>query len=142
MQSSRRTIAALCAIRGPDATLFAGCTVPKFSQNCLNMTNEPTQDQDPRFFEMTISQAADPHHLASYHAAADQTLLQSALAAGLDVPNSCRNGTCRTCICELESGEIVYRIEWPGLSREEKAEGYILPCVAYPVSDVRLKWPA
>ncbi|RYF40147.1 MAG: 2Fe-2S iron-sulfur cluster binding domain-containing protein, partial [Comamonadaceae bacterium] len=31
-------------------------------------------------------------------------LLQAAATAGLDMPSSCRNGTCRTCICRLESG--------------------------------------
>jgi hypothetical protein len=29
-------------------------------------------------------------------------------------------------------------MEWPGLSREEKEEGYVLPCAAYPCSDVVL----
>ncbi|MBG6071556.1 MULTISPECIES: 2Fe-2S iron-sulfur cluster binding domain-containing protein [unclassified Polaromonas] len=50
--------------------------------------------------------------------------------------SSCRNGTCRTCICRLVSGQVVYRIDWPGLSLDEKREGFILPCVAYPASDV------
>ena len=36
----------------------------------------------------------------------------------------------------LTSGSVHYRIEWPGLSAEEKQAGYILPCVAYPLSDV------
>jgi hypothetical protein len=36
----------------------------------------------------------------------------------------------------LLSGEVRYDIEWPGLSAEEKAEGWILPCVAKPTSDV------
>jgi len=34
---------------------------------------------------------------------------------------------------------VRYTIEWPGLSAEEKAEGYVLPCVAYPGSDVTLR---
>ncbi|SFU40234.1 Ferredoxin [Polaromonas sp. YR568] len=63
-------------------------------------------------------------------------ILQSALLAGVVMDSSCRNGTCRTCICRLASGEVAYRIEWPGLSAEEKREGYILPCVAYPLSDL------
>jgi hypothetical protein len=33
-------------------------------------------------------------------------------------------------------GEVAYRIDWPGLSRDEMREGFILPCVAYPMSDV------
>jgi ferredoxin len=66
----------------------------------------------------------------------DLPLLVSAEHAGRLLASSCRNGTCRTCICLLVSGQVAYRIAWPGLSAEEKAEGYILPCVAYPVSDV------
>jgi ferredoxin len=69
-------------------------------------------------------------------APADTTILHAAEQAGIDLPSSCRNGTCRTCICKLESGSVRYLVEWPGLSIEEKREGYILPCVAVPVGDV------
>jgi hypothetical protein len=41
-------------------------------------------------------------------------------------------------MCRLASGTVQYRIDWPGLSREEKAEGWILPCVAYPLADLVL----
>ncbi len=70
-----------------------------------------------------------------------RTLLQSAQAAGIELPSSCRNGTCRTCICKLLDGQVRYRIEWPGVSADEKAEGWILPCVAEPVGDVTLDVP-
>ncbi|MBI1773100.1 MAG: ferredoxin, partial [Burkholderiales bacterium] len=40
------------------------------------------------------------------------------------------------------SGEISYQIDWPGLSMEEKQEGWILPCVALACSDVVLDVPA
>ena len=59
-----------------------------------------------------------------------QTLLQSAERAGLAWPSSCRNGTCRTCLKPLRAGSVSYRIEWPGLLPEEKAGGWVLPCVA------------
>lgn len=72
----------------------------------------------------------------SFEAPASLSLLQAAQIAGLDMASSCRNGTCRTCLCRLTSGRVAYRIEWPGLSAEEKQAGYILPCVAYPLSDV------
>ena len=67
-----------------------------------------------------------------------EPLLPAAEMAGVPLPSSCRNGTCRTCICRLLEGQIHYRIPWPGLLAEEKAEGWILPCVAYPLSDVVL----
>lgn len=67
------------------------------------------------------------------------SILQSGLQSGIRLPNSCRNGTCRTCMCKLFTGEIRYQIEWPGLTREEKAEGWVLPCVAEASSDLVLE---
>lgn len=74
----------------------------------------------------------------AFDAPAGQTLLLAGLAAGVALPWSCRTGTCRTCIAQLLEGRIEHRIPWPGLSREEKAEGFILPCVAEPRSDVTI----
>lgn len=77
----------------------------------------------------------------AFEAAAGQSLLQAGLAAGIELPSSCRNGTCRTCLCRLVSGNIRYRIDWPGVSADEKDEGWILPCVAEATSDVTLDVP-
>lgn len=71
-----------------------------------------------------------------YDVDGDLTLLEAAELSRIELPSSCRNGTCRTCMCRLVSGEVTYTIEWPGLSAEEKAEGYVLPCVARPTSNV------
>ena len=70
---------------------------------------------------------------------ADQSLLDSLESGGVNWPSSCRNGTCRTCMGQLVSGSVRYDIEWPGVTSEEQAEGYVLPCCAYPDSDVVLK---
>lgn len=76
---------------------------------------------------------------AAFDASGEQSVIEAALAAGLSMPRSCRNGTCRACRCRLLSGAIAYRVEWPGLSHEELAEGWILPCVALPRSDLQLR---
>jgi ferredoxin len=68
-------------------------------------------------------------------------ILKAAEAAGIDLPSSCRNGTCRTCLCRMEGGAVRYLVEWPGLSLEEKRDGDILPCVAVPAADVVLRTP-
>ena len=73
---------------------------------------------------------------------AGQSLLQAALAAGVQLPSSCRNGSCRACLARLLSGHIHYQIEWPGLLAEEKAQGWILPCVACADSDLVIDAPA
>jgi len=71
--------------------------------------------------------------------AAGQTLLQAALAHGVQLPSSCRNGTCRSCICRLLHGQVAYSIAWPGLSAEEKRDGWLLPCVALaPAGDLTI----
>jgi ferredoxin len=75
----------------------------------------------------------------TFDAWTNQPLLLSMEQGGIDWPSSCRNGTCRTCIGVLERGTVRYEIEWPGLSAEEKAEGCVLPCVAFPCSDLALK---
>lgn len=77
----------------------------------------------------------------SFEAPDSLTLLEAAGFANVSLPRSCRNGTCRTCLCRLVAGTVRYTIEWPGLSREEKAEGYTLPCVAVPTSDVVIEVP-
>ncbi|MEY4122029.1 MAG: hypothetical protein RLZZ457_867 [Pseudomonadota bacterium] len=76
-----------------------------------------------------------------YDVEGDLTLLEAAEMSRVQLPSSCRNGTCRTCMCRLVSGEVRYTIEWPGLTPEEKTEGYVLPCVAQPTSNVVLEQP-
>jgi ferredoxin len=80
--------------------------------------------------------ATDASEDRQVDAPSSQTLLLSLEMGGSNWPSSCRNGTCRTCIGKLERGQVRYELEWPGLSAEEKTEGYALPCVAYPCSDI------
>ena len=79
------------------------------------------------------------HQGLAFPARPEQSVLEAALLAGSALSSSCRNGSCRACICRLLQGQIEYRIEWPGLSREEKLAGWILPCVAMPRSDLLLQ---
>ena len=76
------------------------------------------------------------------HCEPGQTLWQALQLAGVVWPVSCRNGSCRTCMGQLIQGRVRYAIEWPGLLPEEKAEGWVLPCAAYPESDLVLRGPA
>jgi ferredoxin len=95
----------------------------------------------PQVFAATVTSTGQ-----TFAVRTDQTLLQAAElagsgSAGFQIASSCRNGTCRTCICQLVGGNVTYRIDWPGLSMEEKRDGFILPCAAYPVSDVVIRLP-
>lgn len=74
-----------------------------------------------------------------FPAEAGTTLLAAAELAGIRLLSSCRNGTCRTCICHMPEGKVRYTVDWPGISPDERLDGYILPCVAVPESDVSLQ---
>ena len=86
------------------------------------------------FFTVTI----EPENL-QFQADSDKTILQSAEKSQIYPQSSCRNGSCRTCISTLISGDIRYNTAWPGLSAEEKQAGLILPCCAYPQNDLVIK---
>lgn len=82
---------------------------------------------EPQLFNAVAEPEGQPFDAWSH-----QPLLVSIEQGGIDWPSSCRNGSCRTCIGRLEHGSVRYEIEWPGLFAEEKADGYVLPCVAFP----------
>jgi ferredoxin len=77
-----------------------------------------------------------------FEAAAGVPLLLAAERAGIRLPSSCRNGTCRTCLCRMEGGSVRYLVDWPGVSPDERREGCILPCVAVAETDLTLIAPA
>ena len=62
-----------------------------------------------------------------------ETLLQAALAAGIDAPFSCREGRCGTCMAWLRSGEVSMA-STQALSKRDIGRGYILACQAQPSS--------
>ncbi len=70
----------------------------------------------------------------------DQTVLDAALAAGLLLPYSCRDGACGACKGKVVSGEIESgSISADVLSEVERAAGYALFCRARPRSDLTLE---
>ena len=68
----------------------------------------------------------------------DQTILQAAYDAGIDLPSSCNAGVCTTCAAQLSRGSVEQG-EGMGLSPDLQKEGYALLCVAYPRSDIKLE---
>lgn len=75
----------------------------------------------------------------SFVVPAGQTILEAALASGVQPPFSCRSGFCTACICTKLAGEVEMR-EDHGLSSAELKMGHALMCIGYPVTDdVRLQ---
>jgi ferredoxin-NADP reductase len=67
-------------------------------------------------FEVVLAQAG-----ITVAVAADQTIVEAVEEAGIDVPTSCREGTCGTCETELLDGVADHRDSF--LSEEEKQHG-------------------
>ncbi len=65
------------------------------------------------------------------------TLLEAAEAAGASIPSLCRSGVCGTCKTRLISGDVQFSSD--AVDAEELAQGYILPCVTWPVGDCNLE---
>jgi CDP-4-dehydro-6-deoxyglucose reductase, E3 len=75
-----------------------------------------------------------------FSCAADQTILEAALKAGITLPYGCRNGACGSCKGGLASGEIDYgQYQDKALRTEERAAGKALFCCAKPKSDVNIE---
>ncbi len=65
--------------------------------------------------------------------AAGETLLQAALAAGIDAPHNCTEGRCGTCMSWLRSGDVSMAAT-RALTKRSLERGYILACQARPSS--------
>ncbi len=69
-----------------------------------------------------------------------QALLEAALAAGLNLPHSCKSGHCGSCRARLLAGTVAYPAGRPlGITGEEQQNGYILLCQARAQEDVAVE---
>lgn len=73
---------------------------------------------------------------ATFDCAADQTLLDAAVNAGIWLPHSCKSGTCGTCELPISVGAVAYA---EGI--EAPASGACRTCQARPLSHVELVAP-
>jgi ferredoxin-NADP reductase len=73
----------------------------------------------------------------SVTATGSHTLLEMAEAEGIAISSSCRSGVCQACRTRVTDGDV--DCQSSVLDPDDRADGFILPCVSYPQSDVVLE---
>lgn len=67
----------------------------------------------------------------------DESILDAALHLGINLPHSCKGGSCSACRARIVSGHVVYPFGRPaGITADEEAQGFALLCEAQPAGDV------
>lgn len=81
------------------------------------------------------------HHQDKIHTlqvSEDETILSVADAAGLELPSSCHAGVCTTCAGQITEG-TVDQTDGMGVSPDLQKQGYVLLCIAKPLSDLKIQ---
>ena len=74
---------------------------------------------------------------ATYQVDARRPLLETLRQHGVDLPYGCKYGGCITCAAKLTKGEVDQRRQ-VALNNRQVALGYVLLCIARPLSDLTL----
>lgn len=73
---------------------------------------------------------------ATIEVSRNQSILEAAEAYGLDLPYQCRMGVCGVCCAIRVNDSEVDQSEGMFLSEQEQDQGYMLTCIAKPLSDI------
>ena len=95
----------------------------------LIQTAARAEKQKPTAATVTLDGAA-----LSFDMERDQSVLDAAIAAGLDAPFACKAGVCSTCRCRVIEGEVEMAANH-ALEDYEVARGFVLSCQSYPLTD-------
>lgn len=90
---------------------------------------------------MSKTYSVEIHHqgtIETIQVPSDQTILEAAHYADIDLPSSCNAGVCTTCAAQILEG-TVDQSDGMGLSPELQEQGYVLLCVARPRSDLKIE---
>ncbi|MEP6487062.1 2Fe-2S iron-sulfur cluster-binding protein [Microcoleus vaginatus GB2-A3] len=68
----------------------------------------------------------------------DKQILRAANDAGIELPSSCNAGVCTTCAGKIIEGKVD-QADGMGVSPDLQAEGYVLLCIAYPRSNLKIE---
>ena len=67
-----------------------------------------------------------------------ESILDVAEREGIEIPSSCRSGTCGTCKQKLLEGQVEYDGDPEALEDSDREQGFILTCIGRPVGKVAI----
>lgn len=76
----------------------------------------------------------------TYALNAGDSVLDTLLAQGEEIPNSCRVGVCQSCLIQVTEGEVPANAQL-GLKDTLAAQGYALACQCRPQTDIAVSLP-
>ncbi|MEQ9484188.1 MAG: 2Fe-2S iron-sulfur cluster-binding protein [Coleofasciculus sp. F4-SAH-05] len=100
-------------------------TVPEDTQPSSETETNGDKAQTKLFFAASWKQV---------DANSQDFILDTAESQGIEIDNSCRAGTCGTCVKKLLKGQVKYDEEYSALADLE--EGMVLTCCAVPEGQV------
>ncbi|WP_197466170.1 MULTISPECIES: fatty acid desaturase [unclassified Oleiphilus] len=156
---NKATLAELLPSRGADSssaqtkrTAFYICGPAGLKDLALDVLAERNIAREQIHIEQFVSsltEAKGPLHKVdvaladgqthSLSVASNQTVLEVAKAARIQLPHACSSGTCGSCKLKIEEGEAVsIPNSVPGITSDEKSAGYTLACQCKPLNHLVL----
>ncbi|HYG04817.1 MAG TPA: 2Fe-2S iron-sulfur cluster-binding protein [Stenotrophomonas sp.] len=108
---------------------FAPATAPARPRTAAPDIRERDDDGD---CQLSVVRDGQWQHLALRRDGG--SVLEQALAQGVELPYACCGGVCSTCRCRLLEGEVDMA-DAPALEDYERDRGFILSCCSFPRSD-------